>query len=46
MRDVNMVSLEIGEVVKLADLIRGMMYPSGNNAAMRSRVTSPVYFVS
>jgi hypothetical protein len=25
--------LEIGEKVKLADLIRGMMYPSGNNAA-------------
>ena len=32
MRDVNMVPLEDGEVVRLEDLIRGMMYPSGNNA--------------
>ena len=32
MKDVNGVALEEGEVVKLGDLIRGMMYPSGNNA--------------
>ncbi|MGH3028446.1 MAG: D-alanyl-D-alanine carboxypeptidase family protein, partial [Gaiellaceae bacterium] len=32
MRDVNMVPLEENEVVRLEDLIRGMMYPSGNNA--------------
>ncbi len=33
MTDVNGVPLEQGEVVSLEDLIRGMMYPSGNNAA-------------
>jgi D-alanyl-D-alanine carboxypeptidase len=33
MADVNGVPLQVGEVVHLADLIRGMMYPSGNNAA-------------
>src|SRR5918994_2525242 len=33
MRDVNQVKLEEGEVVSLEDLIRGMMYPSGNDAA-------------
>jgi D-alanyl-D-alanine carboxypeptidase len=33
MADVNGVKLEEGEVVSLATLIRGMMYPSGNNAA-------------
>jgi len=33
MQDVNGVALEEGEVVSLEDLIRGMMYPSGNNAA-------------
>jgi D-alanyl-D-alanine carboxypeptidase len=32
MTDVNGVPLETGEVVKLEDLVRGMMYPSGNNA--------------
>ena len=33
MADINGVSLEEGEVVSLKTLIRGMMYPSGNNAA-------------
>lgn len=33
MADTNGVSLEPGEVVKLDDLVRGMMYPSGNDAA-------------
>ncbi len=33
MQDVNGVALEEGEVVSFGDLIRGMMYPSGNNAA-------------
>jgi len=33
MQDVNGVPLQEGEVVRLADLIRGMMYQSGNNAA-------------
>lgn len=33
MNDVNGVALEEGEVVSLETLIRGMMYPSGNNAA-------------
>jgi D-alanyl-D-alanine carboxypeptidase len=33
MADVNGVTLEPGEVVRLDDLIRGMMYPSGNDAA-------------
>ncbi len=33
MADINGVSLEAGEVVSLETLIRGMMYPSGNNAA-------------
>jgi serine-type D-Ala-D-Ala carboxypeptidase (penicillin-binding protein 5/6) len=33
MNDVNGVALEEGEVVAFGDLIRGMMYPSGNNAA-------------
>jgi len=33
MADVNNVPLQVGEVVRLADLIRGMMYQSGNNAA-------------
>jgi D-alanyl-D-alanine carboxypeptidase len=33
MDDVNGVALEEGEVVAFGDLIRGMMYPSGNNAA-------------
>lgn len=33
MQDVNGVALEEGEVVRFEDLIRGMMYPSGNNAA-------------
>jgi D-alanyl-D-alanine carboxypeptidase len=33
MKDVNGVALEEGEVVSFGDLIRGMMYPSGNNAA-------------
>ncbi len=33
MQDVNGVALEEGEVVGFGDLIRGMMYPSGNNAA-------------
>jgi D-alanyl-D-alanine carboxypeptidase (penicillin-binding protein 5/6) len=32
MKDINGVPLEKGEVVKLKDLIAGMMYPSGNNA--------------
>ena len=33
MADMNgKLSLEAGEVVKFDDLIRGMMYPSGNNA--------------
>ncbi len=33
MTDLNGKPLEKGEVVKFGDLIRGMMYPSGNNAA-------------
>jgi D-alanyl-D-alanine carboxypeptidase len=33
MQDVNGVALEEDEVVSLETLIRGMMYPSGNNAA-------------
>jgi D-alanyl-D-alanine carboxypeptidase len=33
MADVNNVTLEPGEVVSLETLIRGMMYPSGNDAA-------------
>jgi D-alanyl-D-alanine carboxypeptidase (penicillin-binding protein 5/6) len=33
MTDVNGKPLEKGEIVKFGDLIRGMMYPSGNNAA-------------
>jgi len=33
MTDVNGKSLEAGEVVRLRDLVRGMMYPSGNDAA-------------
>ena len=33
MADINGVSLEEGEVVSLETLVRGMMYPSGNNAA-------------
>jgi D-alanyl-D-alanine carboxypeptidase len=33
MADVNGVTLEEGEVVSLETLIRGMMYPSGNDAA-------------
>lgn len=33
MADINGVTLEPGEVVRLEDLIRGMMYPSGNDAA-------------
>ena len=33
MADINGVPLEEGEVVSLETLIRGMMYPSGNNAA-------------
>jgi D-alanyl-D-alanine carboxypeptidase len=33
MTDVNGVTLEVGEVVSLEDLIRGMMYQSGNDAA-------------
>jgi D-alanyl-D-alanine carboxypeptidase len=33
MADVNGVTLEPGEIVRLDDLIRGMMYPSGNDAA-------------
>jgi D-alanyl-D-alanine carboxypeptidase len=33
MADMNGVPLEEGEVVSLETLIRGMMYPSGNNAA-------------
>src|SRR5262249_17380410 len=33
MKDVNGKSLEAGEVVKLRDLARGMMYVSGNDAA-------------
>jgi D-alanyl-D-alanine carboxypeptidase len=33
MADINGVTLEPGEVVRLDDLIRGMMYPSGNDAA-------------
>lgn len=33
MKDINGVPLEAGEVVKLETLIRGMMYPSGNDAA-------------
>jgi D-alanyl-D-alanine carboxypeptidase len=33
MADVNGVTLEPGEVVSLETLIRGMMYPSGNDAA-------------
>jgi D-alanyl-D-alanine carboxypeptidase len=33
MADVNGVTLEPGEVVRLDDLVRGMMYPSGNDAA-------------
>jgi D-alanyl-D-alanine carboxypeptidase len=33
MTDVNGVTLEVGEVVSLEDLIRGMMYHSGNDAA-------------
>ncbi|HEU0304549.1 MAG TPA: serine hydrolase [Gaiellaceae bacterium] len=32
MKDVNGTPLELGEIVRLEDLIRGMMYPSGNNA--------------
>ena len=32
MKDVNGTPLEQGEIVSLEDLIRGMMYPSGNNA--------------
>lgn len=32
MTDVNGTPLEKGEIVKFGDLIRGMMYPSGNNA--------------
>jgi len=33
MADINGVTLEPGEVVSLRTLIRGMMYPSGNDAA-------------
>jgi D-alanyl-D-alanine carboxypeptidase len=33
MTDLNKKPLEKGEVVKFGDLVRGMMYPSGNNAA-------------
>jgi D-alanyl-D-alanine carboxypeptidase len=33
MADINGVTLEPGEVVRLETLIRGMMYPSGNDAA-------------
>ena len=33
MADINGVTLEPGEVVSLETLIRGMMYPSGNDAA-------------
>ena len=33
MADINNVTLEPGEVVSLETLIRGMMYPSGNDAA-------------
>jgi len=33
MTDVNSKPLEKGEIVKFGDLLRGMMYPSGNNAA-------------
>jgi D-alanyl-D-alanine carboxypeptidase len=32
MQDVNGVGIEEGEVIRLEDLIRGMMYPSGNDA--------------
>ena len=37
MTDLNDKPLEKGEVVKFGDLIRGMMYPSGNNADLRDR---------
>ena len=33
MTDTNGVSLQAGETVMFADLLRGMMYPSGNDAA-------------
>lgn len=33
MADINNVTLEPGEIVSLETLIRGMMYPSGNDAA-------------